>query len=118
MRIPCTDSTRSVARAYASPNEDEAAAIAQVMNAIRLLRTRWSEPAPADAGTLAQLREENAVLGRELAAVQRRTTRLVHQQAQTIDTLRAAVVRLRAELIVRDTLIAALREQVQPRTVG
>lgn len=85
--------------------------MAQVMDAIRLLRVRWAEDSPADAALLAQVREENAVLARELATVQRRTTRLVRHQAQAIEQLRAMVVQLRAEVIVRDTTLAALREQ-------
>jgi predicted RNase H-like nuclease (RuvC/YqgF family) len=70
---------------------------------------------PVDEATLAQLRNENAVLGRELGAVQRRTTRLVAQQARTIEQLRAQLMRLRAELIRRDTTIAALSEALCER---
>jgi len=63
--------------------------------------------------TLANLRDENAVLARELASAQRRTTRLVLQQARTIERLRTMLVQLRAELIVRDTTIAMLHEDLR-----
>lgn len=112
MRIPFTEAAQPVAWPRARPSADEAAAIAQVMDAIRLLRTGWPEAALPEADALAQLREENAVLTRELAGVQRRTTRLVRRQAQTIEALRAALVRLRADVTARDTLIATLREQL------
>lgn len=123
MRIPFTETAQPVAWPRARPSADEAAAIAQVMDAIRLLRTGWAEAALPEAAlpeadALAQLREENAVLTRELAGVQRRTTRLVRQQAQAIDALRAALVRLRADLIARDTLIATLREQLHAPPAG
>lgn len=109
MRMPCIEGPLMAGTPFLmSPGES--AAMAQVMDAIQLLRSRWAEYSPADAALLAQVREENAVLARELAAVQRRTTRLVRQQAHTIEQLRATVVRLRAEVILRDTTIAALRE--------
>jgi len=63
--------------------------------------------------TLANLRDENAMLARELASAQRRTTRLVLQQAHTIERLRTMLVQLRAELIVRDTTIAMLHEDLR-----
>ena len=128
MRIPFTEAAQPVAWPRARPSADEAIAIAQVMEAIRLLRTGWPEAALPEAAlpeaalpeadALAHLREENAVLTRELAGVQRRTTRLVRQQAQTIEALRAALVRLRADLIARDTLIATLREQLHAPPAG
>ena len=118
MRIPFTEVAKPAAWPRARASADESAVIAQLMDAVRLLRAGWPEAALPDADALAQLREENAVLTRELAGVQRRTTRLVRQQAQTIEALRAALVRLRADLIVRDTLIATLREQLHAPTAG
>lgn len=96
-------------------NLAESAAMQDVLNAIHWWQHRFSGEDAANAAQLSQLRQENGVLARELAAVQQRTTRLVQQQAHTIETLRAMLVRLRAELITRDTTIAMLREEALRR---
>lgn len=94
-------------------NLAESAAAQEVLNAIHWWQHRFRGEDAANAAQLSQLRQENGVLARELASVQQRTTRLVQQQAHTIETLRALLVRLRAELITRDTAMAALRDELR-----
>ncbi len=98
-------------------NLAESAAVKDVLNAIHWWQHRTSGESAANAAQLSLLRQENGVLARELASVQQRTTRLVQQQAHTIETLRALLVRLRADLITRDTAIAALRDELRGRDV-
>ena len=57
--------------------------------------------------------DENAVLARQLAVVQQRSARVAAEQAQRREALEAELVRLRAQLIARDTALAGLREQLQ-----
>ncbi|HEY0859042.1 MAG TPA: hypothetical protein VGE16_18390 [Albitalea sp.] len=96
-------------------NLAESAAVQDVLNAIHWWQQRFGGDDAAHAAQLSQLRQENGVLARELASVQQRTTRLVQQQAHTIETLRALLVRLRADLITRDTAIAVLRDELRAR---
>lgn len=56
------------------------------------------------------LSKENAVLARELAAAQQRSTRVGQEQGRKIEALQAQVLRLRADLIGRDTLVSQARE--------
>jgi len=65
-----------------------------------------------------ELSHENAVLARELAAAQQRSTRLQAHHSRQLEQVRAALMRLRAELICRDTLIAALRDELHTRRVA
>ena len=66
-----------------------------------------------DGQRLLALLDENAVLTRELADAQQRSQRQAAQQARQIERQQADLLRLRAELIGRDTVIAALREDLQ-----
>lgn len=61
---------------------------------------------------LAALMEENAVLARELAAAQKRSTCIAQEQAQRIQTLETTLVRLRGDLIRSETDKARLQEQL------
>lgn len=58
------------------------------------------------------LLRENEVLGRHLASAQDRMTRMTGETATKIDELDREVLRLRAEVMTRDTEVAALKEQI------
>lgn len=62
--------------------------------------------------------DENAVLARELGAAQRRCTVMAADHARQVDLLQADLVRLRAELVARDTALAQQREQLAMQSVG
>lgn len=67
----------------------------------------------ADPLQLESVMKENAVLARALAKAQDRSTEQSQQHARKVETLNAELVRLRADLIGRDTLIAGLEEARQ-----
>jgi hypothetical protein len=58
------------------------------------------------------LADENGVLGRELAQVQRRSSRLLQERATLIERQAAELMVKRAELLGKDTLIAGLRDEM------
>lgn len=60
-----------------------------------------------------ELLQENAVLGRALAAAQRRATRQAVIQAGRIESQQAEIVRLRAELLRRETALAIARQSAR-----
>jgi len=67
---------------------------------------------------LAALMDENAVLARELASAQKRSTCIAQAQAQRIQTLEATLVRLRGDLIRSETDKARLQEQLARMEAG
>lgn len=67
----------------------------------------------ADLGKLNALLAENEVLARELGAAQQRCVQQAADHARKADSLNAALVRGRADLIGRDTMIATLQEELQ-----
>jgi len=64
------------------------------------------QPAPTDVSC------EHAVLVRMLAGAQARVSALVGEHAQQISTLQAQIVRLRGRAILRETMLAWLRESL------
>lgn len=58
------------------------------------------------------LTQENAVLARQLAQVQQRVTHQAVQQARRILALQAELMQQRAALIVRDTALLLLRQDM------
>lgn len=66
----------------------------------------------ADLTRLNALLEESAVLGRELGAAQQRCAQQADEHARRTDRLQAELVRARADLLGRDTLIAALQDDL------
>jgi hypothetical protein len=66
----------------------------------------------ADLARMNALLEENAVLARELGAAQQRWVQQAAEHARRLDAQAAELVRCRAELIGRDTLNAALRDEL------
>lgn len=85
----------------------------QVLRDIHMLQHQVGAANRADLQRLEQLADENLVLGRELAQAQQRSTRELAARAATIERQGAELVRLRAELVGRDTLVAGLREELQ-----
>ncbi|MDZ7855813.1 DUF2325 domain-containing protein [Sphaerotilus sp.] len=59
------------------------------------------------------LLDENALLTRELAAAQQRSTRQVEEHTRRQDALQSLVMQLRAQLMARDTAVAALQADLQ-----
>jgi len=85
----------------------------QVLQDVHMLQHQAGSANRADLRRLHALLDENAVLTRELAAAQQRCTRVGQEQAARNEQLHADLLRGRAELIARDTRIAALSEELQ-----
>jgi hypothetical protein len=84
-----------------------------VLHDIHMLQHQVGASQRADLQRLAALMEENGVLARELATVQQRSTRLVNDKSLRLERVQAQLMTLRAELIGRDTTIAALRDELR-----
>lgn len=67
----------------------------------------------ADLERLDQLQDDNAVLNRELASQQQRHARKLAQAAAEVDKTHAELMRARGQVIVRDSTVAALREELE-----
>ena len=85
----------------------------QVLRDIHMLQHQVGAANRADLQRLELLADENAVLARELAQTQARTTRLLAERAALIERQAAELLQKRAELLGRDTLLAGLREDLQ-----
>ena len=88
----------------------DAALEEQVLSDIHMIQHQNGTVDRADLARLNALLEENEVLARELGAAQQRCTQQATEHARRSDALNAQLVRARAELLGRDTLIAALQE--------
>lgn len=66
-----------------------------------------------DQTRLAALQAEHLRMTQELAALQQRQTRQAQQQARQLEEAQAALMRARADLIGRDTVIASLWEELR-----
>lgn len=84
-----------------------------VLGEIHMLQHQLGMAQRVDLTRFEALIDENAVLARELAAAQQRSTRQQQEQARRIEQQQAEIVRLRGELMGRDTLLAQTREQLQ-----
>jgi len=82
----------------------------QVLRDIHMLQHQVGAANRADLRRLDVLADENAVLARELAQTQARSTRLLAERAATNERQAAELIKQRADLLGRDTLLAALRE--------
>jgi hypothetical protein len=85
----------------------------QVQGEVHMLQHQAGMAARVDLARFEALLEENAVLTRELAAAQRRSTFQAGESARRIDLLQSEMMQLRAKLISRDSAIAALTEDLQ-----
>lgn len=82
----------------------------KVLAEVHMLQHQVGSARRIDQQRFDALVAENAVLARELAVIQRRVTRQSARQAQRIEAQQGEIIRLRAELIGRDTTLAALRQ--------
>src|SRR6218665_1644891 len=85
----------------------------QVLRDIHMLQHQVGAANRADLQRLEVLADENAVLGRELAQAQARSGKQMAERAATIERQAGEILRLRADLLGRDTLAAGLREELQ-----
>jgi hypothetical protein len=84
----------------------------RVLQAVHMLQHQAGAADRADLARLEALTHENHVLGRELAAAQQRTTRQADTLNRRIEQQQAELMRLRAELMRRDTLLALAQEDL------
>lgn len=80
---------------------------------IHMLQHQVGAGERADRQALRALREENVVLGRELAEVQARTTMLLSARAEECDQLRRQVAQARADAAGKDALVASLQGRLE-----
>lgn len=80
---------------------------------MHMLQHQAGAAARVDLVRLQRLQDENLVLGRELASVQERITRMMAERNQEIEQLAAQLMQLRAESIAKDTKAAALQAELQ-----
>ncbi|MCV2349357.1 DUF2325 domain-containing protein [Paucibacter sp. Y2R2-4] len=85
----------------------------QVLQDIHMLQHQLGSANRADLQKLSALSDENSVLARELAQVQLRSTRLLQERSLTIEQQAAELLRLRAALLGRETLIESLQAEIQ-----
>jgi hypothetical protein len=85
----------------------------RVLGEVHMLQHQVGMTTRVELARFETLIDENAVLARQLAVVQQRSTRVAAEQAHRRELLEAELVRLRAELIARDTALAGLRDQLQ-----
>ena len=85
----------------------------QVLRDIHMLQHQLGAAERADQQRLDALADENAVLAHELARAQSRSSRLLAERAAQIEALQAEHLRLRGELLARDTQLVALGEALQ-----
>jgi Uncharacterized protein conserved in bacteria (DUF2325) len=85
----------------------------QVLADIHMIQHQNGAADRADLTRLEALHAENEVLARELGAAQQRCTQQAAEQARRLEASQAQLVRARAELIGRDTLIAGLQEDLR-----
>ncbi|WP_146219367.1 DUF2325 domain-containing protein [Sphaerotilus hippei] len=90
----------------------DAALEERVLRDIHMLQHQIGIGTRAEAQHLQDLAHENGVLTRELAAAQQRVTRLLAGKTAQIERQQSELVRLRAQLITRETLVSSLRDEL------
>ncbi|HEY1398395.1 DUF2325 domain-containing protein [Roseateles sp.] len=91
----------------------DAALQEQVLRDIHMLQHQVGAANRADLQRLDELQDEHGILTRELAQAQSRSTRLLAERARELELSQAECLRLRGELLARDTLAAGLRDELQ-----
>jgi hypothetical protein len=84
-----------------------------VLGEVHMIQHQIGAALRADLQRFESLIDENAVLARELSAAQKRSTRLTEEHSRRTESQQGQILQLRAELIGRDTAIAAVREELQ-----
>ncbi len=85
----------------------------QVLGEVHMLQHQVGMARRVDLQHFESLIEENTALSRELGAAQLRNTRQAEEHRRRSDHQQTQIVQLRAQLIGRDTAIAALRDDLQ-----
>ena len=85
----------------------------QIEGSVHMLQHQAGMAARVDVARFEALLDENAVLTRELAAAQQRSTRQAEENARRVELQQSEILQLRAQLIGRDSAIAALGEDLQ-----
>jgi hypothetical protein len=84
----------------------------QVHGEVHMLQHQVGAAQRADLQRLDALLDENLVLARELARVQERSTQFARESSKRSERQQCLILRLRADIIARDTRVATLQEQV------
>jgi len=84
-----------------------------VEGGVHMLQHQAGMAARIDFGRFQALLDENAVLARELGNAQRRSTRQSGENARHIEVQQSEMIRLRAEIVGRDTIVAVLQEDLR-----
>lgn len=85
----------------------------QVLADIHMLQHQNGAADRADLARLEALLRENEVLARELGAAQQRCVQQAADHARRVEATQAQLVRARADLIGRDTLVAGLQDELR-----
>ncbi len=84
-----------------------------VLGKVHMVQHQVGAAVRADLQRFESLIDENAVLTRALAEAQRRNTSQAEAHAKRIDVLQRQMVQLRADLIGRDTALAASKDELR-----
>lgn len=84
----------------------------RVLGHVHMLQHQVGMACRVDQAHFDQLLKENAVLSRHLAGAQERCTRMGSDAATRIEAKDAELIRLRADLLSKDTHLAQMREQL------
>jgi hypothetical protein len=85
----------------------------RVLGEVHMLQHQVGMATRVEIGRFEALIDENAVLARELAAAQARSQRTAGDAARRIEQMEAQLVRMRATLIGRDSLLNQRQEQFE-----
>jgi hypothetical protein len=85
----------------------------RVEGQVHMLQHQVGIAARMDFDRFEALLAENAVLTRELAATQQRSARQTEEHARRTDALQGTAMQMRAQLMARDTAVAALQADLQ-----
>lgn len=85
----------------------------RVLGEVHMLQHQVGMATRVEIGRFEALIDENAVLARELAAAQARSQRTASDAARRIEEMEAQLVRMRATLIGRDSLLNQRQEQFE-----
>jgi DNA-binding transcriptional MerR regulator len=84
----------------------------RVLGHVHMLQHQVGMACRVDQARFDQLLKENAVLSRHVAGAQERCTRMGSDAATRVEAKEVELIRLRAELLSKDTHLAQMREQL------
>jgi hypothetical protein len=85
----------------------------RVEGQVHMLQHQVGMAVRADLDRFEALLDENTVLARELAAAQQRSSRVAEDHTRSQDALQGVVVKMRGQLMQRDTSVANLQTDLQ-----